>query len=90
MGPQEFTRQLHRQLTRDRNSGFDQLHVCGRTGYLMKATLLSHGYTVVIKATTVEKQHRLQAEVDNYHRLRSLQGQHIPVCLGDFKPPVVY
>ncbi|KAI9043620.1 uncharacterized protein KD926_003390 [Aspergillus affinis] len=81
MGPQDFTRQLHRQLTRDRNHGFDQLHVCGRTGYLMKATLLSHGYTVVIKATTVEKQHRLQAEVDNYHHLRSLQGQHIPMMI---------
>ena len=59
MRPQQFTRQLHRQLTRGRNLGFDQLHVCGRTGYLMKATLLSHGYTVVIKATTVEKQHCL-------------------------------
>ncbi|GAB0138454.1 hypothetical protein EsDP_00006689 [Epichloe bromicola] len=90
MGPQEFTRQLHRQLVRDRDLGFEQLHICGRTGYLMKATLLSHGYTVVIKATTVEKQHRLQAEVDNYHHLRSLQGQYIPVCLGDFKPRVSY
>ncbi|KAJ6134491.1 hypothetical protein N7523_000813 [Penicillium sp. IBT 18751x] len=90
MGPQEFTRQLHRQLARDRDLGFEQLHVCGRTGYLMKATLLSRGYTVIIKATTVEKQHRLQAEVDNYHYLRSLQGQHIPVCLGDFKPRVAY
>lgn len=43
----------------------------------MKATLLSRGYTVIIKAMTMEKQHRLQAEVDNYHHLRSLQGQHI-------------
>nr|QOD95030.1 HhpR [Paecilomyces variotii] len=90
MGPQEFTRQLHRQLARDRDLGFEQLHVCGRTGYLMKATLLSHGYTVIIKATTVEKQHRLQAEVDNYHNLRSLQGQQIPVCLGTFTPRVSY
>ncbi|PYI06187.1 metalloprotease m41 ftsh [Aspergillus sclerotiicarbonarius CBS 121057] len=90
MGPQELTRQLHRQLVRDRDLGFEQLHVCGRTGYLMKATLLSRGYTVIIKATTVEKQHRLQTEVDNYHHLRNLQGQHIPVCLGDFKPRVAY
>lgn len=56
----------------------------------MKATLLSHGYTVIIKATTVEKQHRLQAEVDNYHHLRILQGQHIPVCVGEFQPRVTY
>ncbi|GCB25579.1 hypothetical protein AAWM_08464 [Aspergillus awamori] len=58
--------------------------------YLIKATLLSRGYTVIMKATTVEKQHRLQTEVDNYRRLRNLQGQYIPVCLGDFKPRVAY
>jgi hypothetical protein len=28
--------------------------------------------------------------VDNYHHLRSLQGQHIPVCLGVFKPRIAY
>lgn len=52
LGLREFTRQLHAQLTRDRKDGFEQLHICGRTGYLLKATLLFHGYTVVIKATT--------------------------------------
>ncbi|KAK9847087.1 hypothetical protein MYU51_020491 [Penicillium brevicompactum] len=90
MDPQEFTSRLHRQLARNRNHGFEQLHVCGRTGYLVKATLLSHGYTVVIKATTLEKQHRLQAEANNYRHLRSLQGNHIPVCLGTFTPRVSY
>ena len=49
MGPQEFTRRLHCQLARNLNHGFEQFHVCGRTGYLVKATLLSSGYTVVIK-----------------------------------------
>jgi hypothetical protein len=90
IGPQEFTRQLHRQLARDRDIRFEQLHICGRTGYLIKATLLSRGYTVIIKATTMEKQHLLQAEVDNYRRLQSLQGQQIPVCLGTFTPRVAY
>jgi hypothetical protein len=90
IGPQDFTRRLHRQLARNRNHGFKQLHVCGRTGYLVKATLLSHGYTVVIKATTTEKQHRLQAEANNYRHLRSLQGNQIPVCLGIFQPQVAY
>ena len=90
MGPQEFTRQLHRQLVRNRDLGFEQLHICGRTGYLMKATLLSHGYTVIIKATTVEKKHRLQTEVNNYRYLRSLQGHQIPVYLGLFQPRVAY
>lgn len=86
----EFICQLRDQLARDRVHGFKQLDICGRTGYLLKATLLSHGYTVIIKATTAEKEHRLTEEVDNYHHLRSLQGQYIPVCIGTFTPPVQY
>ncbi|RJE20090.1 hypothetical protein PHISCL_07585 [Aspergillus sclerotialis] len=69
--PQEFTRRLYRQLSRDRNNGFEQLHVCGWTGYLVKATLLSHGYTVIIKTTTVDKQYPIKAEADNYRYLSS-------------------
>ncbi|KAJ5847121.1 hypothetical protein N7534_010790 [Penicillium rubens] len=42
------------------------------------------------RATTAEKQHRLQVEVENYNRLRNLQGQQIPVCLGAFKPSISY
>lgn len=90
MGPQEFIRRLHAQLAQNRTSGFDQLHICGRTGYLLKATLLSHGYTVVIKATTAEKQHHMEIELKNYRRLKSIQGQQIPVCLGSFAPRVPY
>jgi hypothetical protein len=90
MGPLEFMRKLHHQLVRNRNKGFEPLHIRGRTGYLMKATLLYHGYTVVIKATTKEKQHTLKTEVDNYRRLRGLQGYQIPVCLGDFEPSIAY
>ncbi|KAL2802113.1 hypothetical protein BJX63DRAFT_441397 [Aspergillus granulosus] len=90
MDPCEFTHKLHRQLVQDRNKGIEPLHIRGRTGYLLKATLLSHGYTVVIKATTKEKEHALKAEVDNYRRLRSLQGYQIPVCLGNFEPNIEY
>ncbi|KAL4888051.1 hypothetical protein BDV59DRAFT_189431 [Aspergillus ambiguus] len=90
MGAQEFTRRLHRQLVRNRNKGFEPLHIRGRTGFLLRATLLSHGYTVVIKATTDEKQLALQTEVSNYRHLQSLQGYQIPVCLGYFKPKVPY
>ena len=56
----------------------------------MRATLLSHGYTIVIKATTKKNQHALKTEVDNYHKLQSLQGYQIPVCLGDFEPSITY
>ncbi|KAL2844843.1 hypothetical protein BJX68DRAFT_242486 [Aspergillus pseudodeflectus] len=90
MDARGFTRNLHRQLVQNRNEGFEPLHIRGRTGYLLKATLLSHGYTVIIKATTEEKEHALIAEADSYHRLRTLQGHHIPVCLGSFVPNIEY
>ncbi|PYI32282.1 hypothetical protein BP00DRAFT_456391 [Aspergillus indologenus CBS 114.80] len=76
MDPSEFTRKLHRQLIQNLNEGFGPLHIRGRTGYMLKATLLSHGYTVIITATTKEKEDALEAEVDNYHYLQSLQAEH--------------
>lgn len=45
---------------------------------------------MIIKATTTEKKHLLQAEVGNYRYLSSLQGHQIPVCLGTFTPRVAY
>lgn len=69
---------------------FQNLDIRGATGFLIKATLLKYGYIVVIKATSEERQHRLQAEIENYQRLRELQGEHIPVCLGSFKPDATY
>jgi hypothetical protein len=89
-GAKQFTRRLHNQLLQDRESGFEQLHICGRTGFILKATLLSHGYTVVIKATSAQKEAGLQREISIYHHLRSLQGKHIPVCVGHFRPDTSY
>ena len=85
-----FMRKLHDQLSRNRNEGFEPLHIRGRTGYLMKATLLEHGYTVLIKATIADKAHHLRTEAAHYRYLRRLQGHQIPVCVGNFKPRVSY
>ena len=85
-----FTRKLHDQLSRTRNEGFEPLHIRGRTGYLMKAILLEHGYTVLIKATIADKEHHLRTEAAHYRYLRRLQGHQIPVCVGNFKPRVSY
>ena len=90
LSPREFTRRLHAQLQYDRKEGFEQLHVCGRTGYLLKATLLRYGYTIVIKATTAQEEHNLRTETASYSRLRPLQGYQIPVCVGHFKPRIAY
>ncbi|KAL2002533.1 hypothetical protein VTN02DRAFT_6556 [Thermoascus thermophilus] len=86
----DLTRLLSDQLSRDRENGFEQLHIVGRTGFLLKATLLSHGYTVILKATSAEQLPSLKQEVSAYHRLRSLQGRQVPVYIGDFAPQVSY
>ncbi|KJK62591.1 Chromatin assembly factor 1 complex p150 subunit N-terminal [Aspergillus parasiticus SU-1] len=86
----DFTRRLHAQLRHDRHKGFEQLHIRGRTGFLLKATLLSHGYTVIIKATTEARQHNLRKEIDAYRSLQQLQGHSIPVHVGSFQPRIPY
>lgn len=87
---QEIVDGLNEQLSNNRYEGFRQLHVIGRTCYLLKATLLSHGYTVMIKATTARQSRRIKDELRNYRDLILLQGNKIPVCLGMFKPQVTY
>ncbi|KAJ5135762.1 uncharacterized protein N7515_005040 [Penicillium bovifimosum] len=87
---QEITARLSDQLQQSRDEGFRQLHIIGRTCYLLKATLLSHGYTVIIKATSSDHSHRIKCELRNYKDLILLQGSKIPVCLGMFEPKVPY
>ncbi|CAG8085312.1 unnamed protein product [Penicillium nalgiovense] len=48
---EEICERMNEQLRENRYTGFQQLHIIGRTYYLLKATLLSHGYTMLIKAT---------------------------------------
>ncbi|KAJ5749282.1 uncharacterized protein N7511_010978 [Penicillium nucicola] len=74
--PREFTRRLHSQLEENRSEGFEQLHIRGRTGFIIKATLLSHGYTVVIKATTSDKDHYVQTEACTYFEPRVSYWYH--------------
>ncbi|KAJ5794090.1 hypothetical protein N7457_000689 [Penicillium paradoxum] len=87
---QEITDRLSAQLLESRYEGFQQLHVIGRTCYLIKAVLLSHGYTVLIKATTARQSRRIKGEARNYRDLIALQGSKIPVCLGMFEPKLPY
>lgn len=86
----DLTRRLHAQLIHDRYEGFEQLHIRGRTGFLLKACLLSHGYTVVIKAASARREAWIRTEAQVYSRLRALQGYQIPVCVGQFKPRIRY
>lgn len=86
----EICDRMNEQLRANRYRGFQQLHITGRVCYLLKATLLSHGYTMLIKATSMRRSRRIHAELTNYENLMSLQGCQIPVCLGMFSPKIPY
>lgn len=78
-GPEEFTNQLHAQLLQDRELGFYIQYIHGRTGSIVRTTLLSHGYTVIVKAAAIDQQPHLRIEAENYRRLYAIQGRDIPV-----------
>lgn len=84
----EFTQRLHAQLYENPEKDIELLHICGRTGFLLKATLTSHSYTITIKATTADQAFRLHHKARFYSHLHPLQGSHIPVYVGDFTPQV--
>ncbi|KAJ5185461.1 hypothetical protein N7491_006673 [Penicillium cf. griseofulvum] len=90
LSSQEICDRLNEQLRENRYRGFQQLHIIGRTCYLLKATLRSHGYTMMIKATSASQSCRIKAELSNYQNLKLLQGSLIPVCLGMFQPKIPY
>lgn len=52
-GLEEFTNRAHAQLLQNRELGFYIEYIHGRTGSIVCATLLSHGYTVIIKAAAI-------------------------------------
>lgn len=87
---QEIRDRMNEQLRANRYRGFQQLHITGRVCYLLKRILLSHGYTMLIKATSIKRLRRIHAELTNYENLMSLQGCQIPVCLGMLSPKIPY
>ena len=75
---------VREQLARDRGHVTDcePLGINGSRGEMFKITLTSHGYTVIAKAVQLYNVPHIKNEVNIYRYLRSLQGIHIPVCLG--------
>ena len=83
----EFLYLLQQQLERDRGriTDCEPLWISGNLGAVMfKITLTSHGYTVIAKGMEDHKAHNLVHEEKIYLHLQSIQGVHIPVCLGFF------
>ncbi|KAK3363862.1 hypothetical protein B0T25DRAFT_492773 [Lasiosphaeria hispida] len=80
----EFRRLLRAQLATDRGADADcvTLYLSGAVGSLFKLRLSAHGYTLVAKGVQAEDMEKLQFENGIYNELRTIQGKHIPVCLG--------
>ncbi|KAI8954159.1 hypothetical protein F4801DRAFT_534524 [Xylaria longipes] len=81
----EFLHLIRAQLARDRGLDADAmpLYLSGSVGALFKIRLSSHGYTLVAKGVEHAHLARLQHEKKVYDQLRTIQGKHVPVCLGN-------
>ncbi|OHE90346.1 hypothetical protein CORC01_14359 [Colletotrichum orchidophilum] len=90
----DFLRLIRIQLAKDRGYDADvvPLHLSGSTGSLFKVRMSSYGYTFVAKGVETLDLARLRHENEVYDRLRSIQGKHVPVCLGrtDLTLPLYY
>ncbi|KAI1325811.1 hypothetical protein F5Y16DRAFT_411211 [Xylariaceae sp. FL0255] len=84
IGVSEFQRLVRLQLAKDRGPDADAvpLYLSGAVGALFKVRLSTHGYTLVAKGVEEDHYGRLQHEKQVYGQLRTVQGQHVPVCLG--------
>ncbi|KAI4117555.1 MAG: hypothetical protein LQ345_002234 [Seirophora villosa] len=74
---------LRQQLAKTMDEHCLNLKLSGARGTLFKLSLAEYGYTFVGKATIDRFIPCLQHEGRIYDRLRKLQGQLIPVCLGN-------
>ncbi|KAF4980715.1 hypothetical protein FZEAL_3330 [Fusarium zealandicum] len=84
IGRKEFLRLTREQLAVDRDKDADctPLYLSGSRGSLFKLRLSSHGYTLVAKGVEAMDTKQLRYENSIYGRIRDLQGQAVPVCLG--------
>ncbi|KAK0701162.1 hypothetical protein B0T21DRAFT_379291 [Apiosordaria backusii] len=89
-----FLRLIRDQLATDRGPDADcaPLHRSGARGTLYKVRLSTHGYTLVAKGVEAMDLGCLEHENKIYDQLQSIQGKHIPVCLGtiDLVRPYYY
>ncbi|PGH02617.1 hypothetical protein AJ80_08829 [Polytolypa hystricis UAMH7299] len=78
-----FRRLVRAQLDRTLDQNFEPLWKEGARGNLFKITLASHGYTFVGKGTISVFVPDLQHEGQMYQQLERLQGEIVPVYLGN-------
>ena len=80
----EFLRLMRDQLAKDRGPDVDcvPLYLSGARGSLFKVRLSSHGYTLVAKGVEECDLGCLSHESQVYDQLKTIQGKHVPVCIG--------
>ena len=78
-----FKRCLLAQLHLTLDDEIEPLHIQGARGALFKITLASHGYTLVAKGTVETFKPDLLHEGRMYRCIQQLQGDVIPVYLGN-------
>ncbi|KAF1992918.1 hypothetical protein P154DRAFT_528154 [Amniculicola lignicola CBS 123094] len=83
---------IRQQLSRDLDTDCKPVSLPGACGVLFRVRLKSHGYVVAAKCTPVDFVPRLRHEATVYDVLRSIQGIHVPVHLGniDLATPYFY
>ncbi|TVY90595.1 hypothetical protein LAWI1_G003827 [Lachnellula willkommii] len=78
-----LTKLMLRQLTQDPDNGCEPLGKQGACGALFRLTLESYGYTFVAKGTVMAFKAKLKHESLIYRHLDKVQGELIPVYLGN-------
>ncbi|KAG9241154.1 hypothetical protein BJ878DRAFT_522142 [Calycina marina] len=78
-----LAKQMSRQLAQDPDNGCEPLGKQGARGTLFKLTLESYGYTFVAKGTVAAFEAKLKHEGLVYQHLDKVQGELIPVYLGN-------
>ncbi|KAF2105268.1 hypothetical protein BDV96DRAFT_592779 [Lophiotrema nucula] len=86
-----FLARIRQQLSRDLDTDCEPVRR-GACGVFFRIRLKSHGYAVAAKCFPIESVRRFRHEATVYGRLRSIQGIHVPVHLGniDLKTPYYY
>ncbi|KAG5920205.1 hypothetical protein E4U61_000157 [Claviceps capensis] len=81
----EWLSLLQDQLTRSApaNEGITFQGIAGASGAFFKIVLLRYGYTVVGKGTIAEYGGYMRREARVYERLRGIQGEYVPILLGE-------
>ncbi|PKS11157.1 hypothetical protein jhhlp_002918 [Lomentospora prolificans] len=88
----EFLALVRTQLATDRGNDADcaPLHLSGARGSLFKVRLSAYGYTLVAKGVESIDRIHLRHENKIYNQLKTIQGKHVPVCLGSINLELPY